>query len=198
MPIDIDVWTIASPGNNIPGFGGPLVAAAESFSQAHPGYRIRIRGVEAHLMPETVAEAVTQGNPPDIAENMASSTQTALDTRASNGDPLFVPVERAIDGRAKVLGEQVVVDDIVPAVRDYYTVAGEVVAIPTFLSTNLLYANKTMLSAASPSVNPVISPMLPSPRRNRTRKLFSPVCSTHAIANSRFKGCPAMMGTLDR
>jgi sn-glycerol 3-phosphate transport system substrate-binding protein len=49
----------------------------------------------------------------------------------------------------------VVVDDLVSAVRDYYTVAGEVIAIPTFLSTNLLYANKTMLSAAGIEEMPI-------------------------------------------
>ncbi|MEQ0565843.1 extracellular solute-binding protein [Amycolatopsis sp. NEAU-NG30] len=148
MPTDIDVWLQASPNNTLPEFGDPLVLAAESFNRAHPGYRVRIRRIEAHLLPQKVAEAVEHGNPPDIAEYMYSSMQTALDTRAANGDPLFVPVERAIDGRAKILGEPVVVDDLVPAVRDYYTVGGELAAIPTFVSTNILFANRTVLAAA--------------------------------------------------
>jgi sn-glycerol 3-phosphate transport system substrate-binding protein len=148
MPTDIDVWIQASPNNILPEFGDPLVVAAESFNRAHPEYRVRISRVEAHLMPEAVADAVVRGNPPDIAEYMYSSAQTALDTRARTGDPLFVPVQRVIDGRAKVLGEPVVVEDLVPAVRDYYTVGSELVAIPSFVSTNILYANKTVLDRA--------------------------------------------------
>lgn len=155
MPTDIDVWIAASPGNALPGVGDPLVNAAESFNRAHPGYQVRVRKVEAHLMPETVAEAVAEGNPPDVAEYMYSSAQTALDTRAHNGEPLFVPVQRAIAGRSKILGERVVVDDLVPAVREYYTVGGELVGIPSFVATNILFANKTMLSAAGIERMPV-------------------------------------------
>lgn len=155
MPTDIDVWIAASPGHALPGVGDPLVNAAESFNRAHPGYQVRVRKIEAHLMPETVAEAAVRGNPPDIAEYMYSSTQTALDTRANTGDPLFVPIERAIGGRSKVLGERVVVEDLVPVIRDYYTVGGELVAIPSFVATNILFANKTMLSAAGIERMPV-------------------------------------------
>jgi sn-glycerol 3-phosphate transport system substrate-binding protein len=148
MPIEIDVWTAASPNNTLPGFGDPLVRAAESFTNAHPGFEVRIRKVETHVMPEMVADAAVRGNPPDIAEYMYSATQTALDTRVPSGDPLFVPVQRAIDGRSKILGERVVVEDLMPVVRNYWTVGGELAAIPTFVATNLLFANKTMLSAA--------------------------------------------------
>lgn len=155
MLTDIDVWIAASPGNALPGVGDPLVIAAESFNRAHPGYRVNIRKVEAHLMPETVAEAVAQGNPPDIAEYPYSSARTALDTLNHNGDPLFVPVQRAIDNRSKVLGERVVVEDLEPVVRHYYTVGGELVAIPTYVTTNILFANKTMLSAAGIERMPV-------------------------------------------
>jgi sn-glycerol 3-phosphate transport system substrate-binding protein len=109
---------------------------------------VRVRKVEAHLLPEVVADAVAQGNPPDIAEYYAMSIQAALDTRGGDGDPLFVPVERAIAGRAKVLGEPVVIDDLVPAVREHYRVGGELVSMPTFVSTNILYGNKAVLERA--------------------------------------------------
>jgi len=148
MPTDIELWIAASPNNTLPGFGDPLVNAAESFSRAHPGFRVNIRKVETHVMSEMVAEAVVQGNPPDIAEVMYSSTRTALDIRTPAGDPFFVPIQRAIDGRAEILGERVVIEDLMPVVRDYWTVGGELVAIPTFVATNLLFANKNMLTAA--------------------------------------------------
>lgn len=148
MPIVIDAWIVESPNNTLPGFGDPLVNAAESFNRTYPQYEVRIRKVEAHLLPELVAEAVAQGNPPDLAEYMYSSTQTALDTRAGNGDPLFVPLQRAIAGRTKILGEPVVIDDLMPNVRGYYSLGGELVSMPSFVSTNILYANKAMLQRA--------------------------------------------------
>lgn len=147
-PIVIESWIVVSPGNRLSGHGDPLVNAAESFNRAHPQYQVRIRKIEAHLMPEVVADAVARGNPPDIAEYYSLSTQTALDTRARNGDPLFVPVQRAIAGRAKILGEPVVIEDLVPTVREHYSVGGELVSMPTFVSTNILCANKAMLERA--------------------------------------------------
>lgn len=137
-----------SPNSTLPGFGDPLVNAAESFHRAHPEYEVRIRRVEAHLLPEVVAEAAVHGNPPVLAEYTYSSTQTALDTRANNGDRLFVPVQRAIANRDEILGEPVVVDDLVRTVRNYYSVGGELVSMPTFMTTNILYANKTVLDRA--------------------------------------------------
>ena len=147
-PTVIEAWLAVSPGNVLEGHGDPLVNAAESFNRAHPGYEVRIRKVEAHLMPEVVAEAVAQGNPPDVAEYYAMSTQTALDTRAATGDPLFVPVQRAIAGRDKILGEPVVIDDLVPTVRGHYSVGGELVSVPSFVSTNVFYANQELLDRA--------------------------------------------------
>lgn len=147
-PIVIEAWIAVSPGNVLEGHGDPLVKAAESFNQAHPRYQVRVRKVEAHLLPELVAEAVAQGNPPDISEYYAVSTQTALDTRARNGDRQFVPVERAIAGRTEILGEPVVTGELVPSVRAHYSLGGELISIPTFVSTNMLCGNKAMLERA--------------------------------------------------
>lgn len=147
-PIVIQAWVAVSPGNVLEGHGDPLVDAAESFNRSHPRYEVRIRKVEAHLMPEVVAEAVAQGNPPDVAEYYAMSTQTALDTRAGDGGPLFTPVQRAIAGRDKILGEPVVIDDLVPAVRAHYSLGGELVSLPSFVSTNVLCANQDVLDRA--------------------------------------------------
>lgn len=153
-PIVIEAWIADSPKfpgtgeNSLPGFGDPLVNAAESFNRAHPQYQVRIRKISAAILPEAVADAVVRGNPPDIAEYVYSSTQTALDTRARNGNPLFVPVQRAIGGRTKILGERVVIEDLVPAVHYYYSIGGELVSMPTGVSTNILFANKAILGRA--------------------------------------------------
>lgn len=153
-PIVIEAWITDSPKfpgtgeNSLPGFGDPLVNAAESFNRAHPQYQVMIHKISAPILPEAVADAVVRGNPPDIAEYVYSSTQTALDTRARNSHPLFVPVERAIGGRTTVLGERVVIEDLVPTVRNYYSIGGELVSMPTGVSTNILFANKAMLERA--------------------------------------------------
>ena len=147
-PIIIEVWLAVSPGDVLQGHGDPLAQAAESFNRAYPHYQVRTRKVEAHLLPEEVAKAVAAGNPPDIAEYYSLSTQTALDTRTAGGEPYFVPVERAIAGRTKILGEPVVVDELLPAVRRHYSVGGELVSMPTFVSSNILCGNKSVLDAA--------------------------------------------------
>lgn len=144
-PTVLDVWLAGHP---IPHFNDPVAEAADSFTRANPGYQVRIREVEFRELPGEVARAVEQGNPPDLAEYYFTATQLALDTRARNGRPLFTPVQRAIGDRTKILGEPVVVDDIVPAVRDYYSQNGALVSVPTVVSTAILFANQDVLNRA--------------------------------------------------
>lgn len=144
-PITIDVWLADHP---IPHFLDPVVAAAESFNRAHPGYEVRLREINFRELPREVVRAVEEGNPPDLAEFYFTSTQLALDTRDKSGQPLFTPVQRAIGGRGKILGEPVVIDDIVPAVRDYYSQDGELVSMPTLASTAVVFANQDILNRA--------------------------------------------------
>ena len=153
-PMEIDVWLAVSPkipgtdDYSLPGFGHARVEAAESFNRAHPQYRVKIRMVDFRALPEEVGAAVASGNPPDIAEYNYSSTQVALDMRARNGDPLFAPIQRAIGDRTEILGEPVVIDDLVPAVRNYFSLGGELVSMPSILSTNVLFGNKDILERA--------------------------------------------------
>lgn len=144
-PTTIHVWLTDHP---IPDFNAPVKEAAESFCRAHPGYRIEIREINYRELPREVAEAVARGNPPDIAEYYFPATQVALDTRAADGGPLFVPIQRLIGDRAKILGEPVVIDDILPVVRDYYSRGGELVSMPTMASTTILFANQDVLRRA--------------------------------------------------
>lgn len=141
----IDVWLANHP---IPDFNLPVVEAAESFSRAHPGCEIRIREIGFRDLPGEVVDAVERGDPPDLAEYYFTAGQVALDTRAGNGDPLFVPLHQAIGDRTKILGEPVVVDDIVPVVRDYYSRGGELVSMPSMVSTAIMFANQDMLRRA--------------------------------------------------
>jgi sn-glycerol 3-phosphate transport system substrate-binding protein len=66
----------------------------------------------------------------------------------ADGEPLFASVGEAIGDRTEVLGEPVVIDDIVDAVKNYYTVDGTFTSMPWNSSTTLFYANNTYLEAA--------------------------------------------------
>lgn len=154
VPTTIEVWLGDSPkiegsdDHELPGFGDPIVHAAESFSRANPQYQVQIRKIDFRVLPKAVADAVAEGNPPDIAEYVYTATQVALDTRAADGAPLFVPVQRAVGDRTKVLGEPVVIDDLVPGAREYWSRGGELVSMPTCVTANILYANKAILQRA--------------------------------------------------
>lgn len=154
VPIIIEAWLGDSPkiedsdDHELPGFGDPIVHAAESFNRAHPEYQVRIRKIDFRELPMAVADAVAQGNPPDLAEYVYTATQVALDTCTGNGDPLFVPIQRAVGGRTKILGEPVIIDDLVPSVRDYWSRGGELVSVPTSVTSNIFYANKAVLERA--------------------------------------------------
>jgi sn-glycerol 3-phosphate transport system substrate-binding protein len=153
-PITIEVWLGDSPKiegsdeHELPGVGEPIVHAAETFNRAHPAYEVRIRKIDFRVLPKAVAEAVAAGNPPDIAEFVYTATQVGLDMRARNGDPLFVPVQRAVGDRTKILGEPVVIEDLVPGAREYWSRGGELVTMPSCVTSNVMFGNKAVLERA--------------------------------------------------
>jgi sn-glycerol 3-phosphate transport system substrate-binding protein len=130
------------------------VAATAEFNEAHPEYLVDVKSYDFHTMPAMVARAAEQGNAPDVAELYCSVTRPALDTLARDGSLLFTPVERAIAGRTEILGEPVVLGDMVPAVRDYYGYGGQLASIPRIASTAVLYANMSILAKAGVAAPP--------------------------------------------
>ncbi|SFP42727.1 sn-glycerol 3-phosphate transport system substrate-binding protein [Amycolatopsis arida] len=132
----------------------PVRERAAEFSRNHPRYRVEIHGIAYPTMPTAVAEAADRGEPPTIAAYQYTVTQEARDAVAKDGTPLFASLEKAIGGRTEILGEPVVVDDIVANARNYYTFGGELVSMPRNTSTALLYANRTLLDAAGVSELP--------------------------------------------
>ena len=80
-------------------------------------------------MPAEVAAAAEHGNPPDIAELHHTVTRAALDSLGRDGRSLFVPVERAVAGRTEILGHPVVIDDMLPAARDFFRYDGELTSV---------------------------------------------------------------------
>lgn len=144
-PTPVNVWL-----NDFlyPGYLDPVKKLARDFNAAHPEYRIDIQGFDFRTMPEEVARAAETRNPPHVAEFFYTATQLARDLRGKDGAPLFTSVEKAIGGRTAILGEPVVIDDIVPAARDYFTYDGDLTSMPPTASTLVLYANTTMLDKA--------------------------------------------------
>ncbi|GAA3037197.1 extracellular solute-binding protein [Streptosporangium longisporum] len=148
--IEINVWLADYPFPTYDGedFLAPVRRRAEEFGVAHPEYRVVIREVPFPAMAQEVARAVEDGTPPDVAGYYASAGRTALDTLGPDGRPLFTPVGRAIGGRTEILGEPVVVDDLIPAVRAHHSRGGELLSMPVSATTFLLYANRTLLAEA--------------------------------------------------
>jgi len=142
----VDVWMPSYPAT--PPFLTEVRGLAKAFEREHPDYRIEVVECPYLSLPEQVHQAVQRGHRPAIVQYFFTSTQVARDMRAQNGEPLFTPVQRAIGGRAEILGQPVVIDDLVPAARAYYTFDDELFAIPPLTSTTLLYTNTSLLSKA--------------------------------------------------
>ena len=145
VPIPIDVWLSSHP---IPGFLDSVTVAVESFNRAHPQYEVRARDIYFADLPAEVVRAAAAGNPPEIADYYFSSTQLARDTRNRDGGSLFTPIQRAVGDRTKILGEPVVIDDIVPEIRDYYSDGGELFSMPAIASIAIMFANTSLLERA--------------------------------------------------
>lgn len=143
----INVW-LTDPASWATNDADPAVAVAEAFSEAHPEYRIDITRYDFRTLPMEVARAAERGEAPDIAEYHYTVTQAAMDSLAPDGTPLFTSIDRAVAGRAEILGEPVVLDDMLPAARDYFRYAGELMSMPRTASTVVLFANMDILARA--------------------------------------------------
>ncbi|GAA3071452.1 extracellular solute-binding protein [Streptosporangium carneum] len=144
----VDVWLADL---TFPGYMDPLIRLGEAFERAHPEYRINIEGHHYRRIAEEVHHAAERGRPPAVAEYYYSGTLAARDALTRDGRPLFTSVEKAVAGRKEILGEPVVLDDIEPPLRDYYTYDGDLTSMPTVATTSLLYTNTTLLNAAGVS-----------------------------------------------
>lgn len=145
--IKINVW-LTDPASWATNEADVAVSAAAEFNEAHPEYQIEIDNHDFRTMPAEVARAAEQGEQPDIAEYHYTVTRAAMDSLGRDRKPLYTPVERAVAGRTEILGEPVVLGDMVPAARDYFRYAGELVAMPRTASGLVLYSNMDLLAKA--------------------------------------------------
>ncbi|RLK09659.1 carbohydrate ABC transporter substrate-binding protein (CUT1 family) [Micromonospora sp. M71_S20] len=145
--IKINVW-LTDPTKWATNAQDVALSAAASFTEKHPEYHVDITRFDFRMMPSEVARATEQGALPDIVEYHDAVTRLALDTLGPDGSPLYTPIERAIAGRSEILGEPVVLGDMVPTVREYFRYAGELMSVPRTASTMVLYANMDLLAKA--------------------------------------------------
>ncbi|GGZ48875.1 ABC transporter substrate-binding protein [Streptomyces inusitatus] len=141
----VDVWLAEYP---FPGYLDTRKKLAEEFNAKHPGYRVKIKAFPYTQLPLEVSKAAAQGRAPAVANYYYSTTQLARDARNKAGKPLFTSVEKAIAGRSTILGEPVVTDDLLPALRAYYSESGDLRSMPLTAMTSLMYGNKKILDAA--------------------------------------------------
>lgn len=149
--IVVDVWLHYYLS---PDFLDPVRRVAEEFNAAHPEYRVTVEGRYFQSLPREVSRAALEGRHPAVAEYLYLATREALDAVDANGAPLFCSVEEAVGGRQEILGEPVVLDQILPAMRDYFSYGGQLRCMPWMASTPLLFANTTLLDAAGVSELP--------------------------------------------
>lgn len=126
----------------------PIRKQAEEFNRRHPRYRVVVEAVNVGAFPREVARAARAGTAPHIASYSYCYLQEALDVRDADGRPLFTSVTKAVGGREEILGEPVVLDDIVANMRAYFTFDGDLSSMPRNTSTVLLFSNIDALRAA--------------------------------------------------
>ncbi|MCL1598953.1 MAG: extracellular solute-binding protein, partial [Actinomycetia bacterium] len=143
--IAIDFW-VAFADDARKGFAEEKAAA---FNDAHPEYNVKITSFPGYNdVFDAAILAVDSGEPPALIHFFEAATRQALDAVDESGNPVFKSVTDAIGGRTEILGEPVVLDDVVDAARNYYTVNGSFYSMPWNTSTTVMFNNMDMLNAA--------------------------------------------------
>jgi sn-glycerol 3-phosphate transport system substrate-binding protein len=128
---------------------------ATEFNEAHEGITVTIQGYDDYeTLFQSTQLAAEQGQPPAIVQYFEAATQEARDVVKPDGTPLFASVEERIAGRDEILGEPVVLGDIVDSVTSYYTLDGEFTSMPWNTSSAILFSNGTLLQEAGISEPP--------------------------------------------
>jgi sn-glycerol 3-phosphate transport system substrate-binding protein len=129
---------------------------AAEFNASHPEYNVEVTSFDSYnTVFEQAQLAIDAGNPPEIIHFFEAATQEALDAVDSNGDPIFASVTDAIAGRTEILGEPVVLDDVVSAASKYYTIEGQLYSMPWNTSSTTMFSNMDILNAAGITEPPV-------------------------------------------
>jgi sn-glycerol 3-phosphate transport system substrate-binding protein len=141
----IDFW-VAFSDEARKGFADEKAAA---FNAAHPEYNVQVTSFPSYNdVFDAAILAVDSGQPPALIHFFEAATRQALDAVDASGAPIFKSVTDAIDGRTEILGEPVVLDQVVDAARNYYTVDGSFYSMPWNTSTTVMFNNMDILNEA--------------------------------------------------
>jgi sn-glycerol 3-phosphate transport system substrate-binding protein len=141
--VDVKVW-IAFTDTRLDWTQG----VAEEFNQQLDGYRIVVEGYASYeeLLDATLL-AFDQGTPPAVMQYFEAATTDAINAVSASGDPIFANITERIGGRTEILGVPVVIDDVVAAARNYYTIDGELRSMPWNTSSAIMFTNTTLAEA---------------------------------------------------
>jgi len=149
--INIDFW-VAFSDEARKGFAE---AKAADFNAAHPEYNVQVTSFPSYNdVFDAAILAVDSGEPPALIHFFEAATRQALDAVDSSGAPIFKSVTEAIGDRTEILGEPVVLDQVVDAARNYYTVDGSFYSMPWNTSTTVMFNNMDILNAAGITTPP--------------------------------------------
>jgi sn-glycerol 3-phosphate transport system substrate-binding protein len=141
----IDFWVAFSDEDRL-GFAEDRAA---EFNAGHPEYDVKVTSFASYNdVFDAAVLAVDSGSPPGLIHFFEAATREALDAVDSSGAPIFKSVTDAIAGREEILGEPVVLDSVVSAARNYYTVDGSFYSMPWNTSSTVLLSNMSILEAA--------------------------------------------------
>jgi len=141
----IDFWVAFSDEARL-GFANDRAA---EFNAKHPEYNIQVTSFASYNDAfDAAVLAVDSGSPPALIHFFEAATRQALDAVGSDGVPIFKSVTEAIAGRTEILGEPVVLDDVVDAARNYYTADGSFYSMPWNTSSTVMFNNMDMLNEA--------------------------------------------------
>ncbi len=150
-PVTIEMWIAFTDDARL----GFTEEKAAEFNAKHPEYVVEVSSFpDYNTVFEQAQLAIDEGNPPEIIHFFEAATQEAIDAVDGNGDAIFTSVTNAIDGRTEILGEPVVLDDVVSAATNYYTIDGELYSMPWNTSSTTMFSNMDILSAAGVSEPP--------------------------------------------
>ncbi len=122
---------------------------AAEFNAAHPEYEVVVTPFDSYnTVFEQTLLAIDDGSPPEIIHFFEAATQEALDAIDADGNPVFASVTDAVAGRTEILGESIVLDDVVSAAAKYYTIDGSLYSMPWNTSSTTMFSNMNILNAA--------------------------------------------------
>lgn len=116
----------------------------EEFEAQNRGITVEVQTkVDYDEILDSTLTAIDQGNAPHVVQLDETATRFAADQVDEDGDPLFVKLQDVATEE-----QQANFDDLLPSVRDFFEVDGELWSMPWNSSNPVLYINEDIFTAA--------------------------------------------------